>query len=326
MPSLPRLFLLLLSTTVALARLDGHASPGCHEATIAWLRVEARSEDPEIRRSAQHLLRAHGYEVLDTVPPPVPSINRQSRRAKETSDGAAALLQSDREKRGGRLLVAQVAGWGGRRHRPSHNTAAPDGVGGLHTAHRARGGAAAAERQRRPRAGGAGADNEDAEALLAAFEVAESDRGAWAAALTGWSDGADDPCGWEGIGCNATTGRVDTVDFSAVEARGQLRFTLGPAVGRLDALRIMDLAHTQLHGSLLEEVTTLRRLKYLNVRSTSLSGTLPSTVGDLSALQQLDVRSTSLSGTLPSTVGNLSALQVLDVRYTSLSARRRAKV
>eukprot|EP01047_Picozoa_sp_COSAG01_P074813 COSAG01_NODE_12618_length_1709_cov_3.080074_1_plen_485_part_01 len=166
-----------------------------------------------------------------------------------------------------------------------------------------------------------GGSSGDAAALLAAFEVEESDRGAWAAALTGWrtAAAADDPCGWEGVSCNATTGRVDKVDFSKVEAKGQLRFTLGPAVGRLDALRYMDLADTQLHGSLVEEVTTLRRLELLDVAATSLSGTLPPTVGNLSAVQRLSAHSTSLSGTLPPMVGNLAALHILYMFSTSLS-------
>jgi hypothetical protein len=61
--------LLLLSATVIHARLD-IAGPGCHDATIAWLRVQAVSDDPETRRSARHLLRKHGYEVLDDARPP----------------------------------------------------------------------------------------------------------------------------------------------------------------------------------------------------------------------------------------------------------------
>jgi hypothetical protein len=61
--------LLLLSATVIHARLD-IAGPGCHDATIAWLRVQAMSDDPETRRSARHLLRKHGYEVPDDARPP----------------------------------------------------------------------------------------------------------------------------------------------------------------------------------------------------------------------------------------------------------------
>eukprot|EP01049_Picozoa_sp_SAG25_P001483 SAG25_NODE_66_length_17563_cov_34.737918_15_plen_499_part_00 len=66
---LSRGFVLLLSATVIHARLD-IAGPGCHDATVAWLRVQARSDDPETRRSARHLLRKHGYEILDDARPP----------------------------------------------------------------------------------------------------------------------------------------------------------------------------------------------------------------------------------------------------------------
>ncbi|MEC7233327.1 MAG: hypothetical protein VXW31_10320 [Planctomycetota bacterium] len=55
--------------TVIRARLD-LANPGCHDATIAWLRVQAMSDDPETRRSARYLLRKHGYEILDDARPP----------------------------------------------------------------------------------------------------------------------------------------------------------------------------------------------------------------------------------------------------------------
>eukprot|EP01047_Picozoa_sp_COSAG01_P024724 COSAG01_NODE_1537_length_9986_cov_28.165672_10_plen_270_part_00 len=61
--------MLLLSATAIRARLD-IANPGCHDATIAWLRVQAVSDDPETRRSARHLLRKHGYEVPDDARPP----------------------------------------------------------------------------------------------------------------------------------------------------------------------------------------------------------------------------------------------------------------
>ena len=61
--------LLLLSATVIHARLD-IANPGCHDATIAWLRVQAVSDEPETRRSARYLLRKHGYEIPDDARPP----------------------------------------------------------------------------------------------------------------------------------------------------------------------------------------------------------------------------------------------------------------
>ena len=66
---LSRGFVLLLSATVIHARLD-IAGPGCHDATIAWLRVQAMSDDPETRRSARYLLRKHGYEIPDDARPP----------------------------------------------------------------------------------------------------------------------------------------------------------------------------------------------------------------------------------------------------------------
>eukprot|EP01047_Picozoa_sp_COSAG01_P073156 COSAG01_NODE_11838_length_1849_cov_1.926857_1_plen_270_part_00 len=75
-----RLLLLLSITTVVHARLDGHPSPGCHDATIAWLRVQARSDDLEVRRSARHLLQAHGYDVFDgtALLPAVSSLKEHS--------------------------------------------------------------------------------------------------------------------------------------------------------------------------------------------------------------------------------------------------------
>jgi hypothetical protein len=74
MLGLSRALVLLLSSTLVGARMDaGHPSPGCHDATIAWLRLQARSDDPETRRSARYLLRVHGYTVLgDAVPAPIP--------------------------------------------------------------------------------------------------------------------------------------------------------------------------------------------------------------------------------------------------------------
>eukprot|EP01047_Picozoa_sp_COSAG01_P095826 COSAG01_NODE_26452_length_712_cov_2.271987_1_plen_97_part_01 len=89
------LLLLLMSTTVVRAQLGGHAIPGCHDATIAWLRVQARSDDREIRRSARYLLQAYGYDVIDARP--LPAQLREEDAPRPTSvrrRGAAPLLQA----------------------------------------------------------------------------------------------------------------------------------------------------------------------------------------------------------------------------------------
>jgi hypothetical protein len=177
---------------------------------------------------------------------------------------------------------------------------------------------ATTSRAQREKAHGVGGIHNDAATLLAAFEVATPDQGTWAAALTGWASAADDPREWSGVHCNPA-GRVYRVDFSRLERKSQLRFALGPAVGRLDALKLLDISDTQLYGSLVEELTTLHQLDTLYVSSTSVSGTLPHTLGSLSKLRYLYVSSTSLSGTLPQTTGNLTQLQYLGLFKTFLS-------
>jgi hypothetical protein len=94
------LVLLLSAVTVIRARLD-IANPGCHDATIAWLRVQAVSDDPETRRSARHLLRKHGYEIPDDARPPPrrrdPLPPRpQSRRREDLPPGPSRRLQGGR--------------------------------------------------------------------------------------------------------------------------------------------------------------------------------------------------------------------------------------
>eukprot|EP01046_Picozoa_sp_COSAG06_P064157 COSAG06_NODE_15203_length_1090_cov_1.235116_1_plen_260_part_01 len=76
----------------------------------------------------------------------------------------------------------------------------------------------------------------DKAALLAVSRVDPAGRAAWDQ-LRGW-DAAGDVCGWEGVSCDGLGRRVVTVRLSG---RTDLRFTLGPALGNLMALRNLRL-------------------------------------------------------------------------------------
>jgi hypothetical protein len=209
------LLLLLMSTTVR-AQLDGHAIPGCHDATIAWLRVQARSDDPEIRRSARHLLQAYGYGVLDARPlpaqlqeedaPPPTSVRRR--------EAAPLLLAPPSLRRRGNAPLPPPTSV-----RYGKDTPLPPRITRRLQADRA---------------------VNDGPALRAAFRPVVGTQEQWLHAL-GWPTGANaNPCGgshWSGCSCDN-----DRVTSVKPVAKTLPSYTLQPAVGRLTQLQSLCVA------------------------------------------------------------------------------------
>ncbi|EER94664.1 polygalacturonase inhibitor [Sorghum bicolor] len=144
------------------------------------------------------------------------------------------------------------------------------------------------------RSGGALCDKSDKAALLAVKSALGNPP-----ALSGWNSTVA-CCSWEGISCNATTGRVTELTVFALN----LSAPVPAAIANLTALQSVNLAYNQLYGSIPAFLgpRALPDLTFLRLDGNRLTGAIPptATVFDLSLVGNL------LTGPLPATFGGAS--------------------
>ena len=121
-------------------------------------------------------------------------------------------------------------------------------------------------------------------------------------------------CKWHGIGCYG--GVVTSVDLGGNGVQG----TLPTELGRLSALRVLNIDDSRLSGSMpatfWTRMTGLQTI--LLAGNPQLSGTMPQ-LGSLVSLTELDTSRTALSGTLGADIGSLRVLQRLQTDHTAIS-------
>ncbi|OEL15644.1 Polygalacturonase inhibitor 2 [Dichanthelium oligosanthes] len=116
-------------------------------------------------------------------------------------------------------------------------------------------------------------------------------------ALSGWNSTVA-CCSWDGISCNATTGRVTELTVFALN----ISAPIPAAIANLTKLQIINFAYNQLYGSIPAFLGphALPDLTFLRLDGNRLTGTIPPTVTvfDLSLVGNL------LTGPLPATFGH----------------------
>jgi Leucine-rich repeat (LRR) protein len=144
------------------------------------------------------------------------------------------------------------------------------------------------------RSDGALCDKSDKAALLAVKSALGNPP-----ALSGWNSTVA-CCSWEGISCNATTGRVTDLTVFALN----ISAPVPAAIANLTALQTINFAYNQLYGSIPAFLGphALPDLTFLRLDGNRLSGAIPptATVFDLSLVGNL------LTGPLPATFGGAS--------------------
>lgn len=144
------------------------------------------------------------------------------------------------------------------------------------------------------RSDGALCDKSDKAALLAVKSALGNPP-----ALSGWNSTVA-CCSWEGISCNATTGRVTDLTVFALN----ISVPVPAAIANLTALQTINFAYNQLYGSIPAFLGphALPDLTFLRLDGNRLSGAIPptATVFDLSLVGNL------LTGPLPATFGGAS--------------------
>ncbi|XP_045829499.1 probable LRR receptor-like serine/threonine-protein kinase At3g47570 isoform X3 [Trifolium pratense] len=138
-------------------------------------------------------------------------------------------------------------------------------------------------------------------------------------------------CEWQGITCGRRHMRVVALHLENQTLGG----TLGPSVGNLTFLRMLQLTNVNLYGEIPSQVGRLKRLQVLNLninnlhgevpmeltnctnikaillRSNRLSGRIPTWFDSMMQLTLLNLAANNLVGTIPPSVGNVSSLQKL---------------
>ncbi|KAG8098358.1 hypothetical protein GUJ93_ZPchr0013g36776 [Zizania palustris] len=200
-----------------------------------------------------------------------------------------------------------------------------------------------------------GADDGDADALLAAKAAMSDPTGALAA----WGNGtAGSHCTWAGVTCSSR-GMVVGLDVSGMNLsgalptelsrlRGLLRLSVGAnafsgpipaslgrlqflthlnlsnnafngsfpaALARLRGIRVLDLYNNNLTSPLPMEIVQMTQLRHLHLGGNFFSGEIPPEYGRWGRIQYLAVSGNELSGKIPPELGNLTSLRELYIGY-----------
>nr|DAD27622.1 TPA_asm: hypothetical protein HUJ06_029090 [Nelumbo nucifera] len=158
-----------------------------------------------------------------------------------------------------------------------------------------------------------------------------------------WNSSVSTPCEWKGIRCDGLDRNVISLNMSGLGISG----SLGPEIGLLRSLKVIDLNNNNFSGlipaelsncSLLEHldlsengftgevlrnIVNLRNLRYLSLYGNFLSGEIPESIGNCTKLQELYLTENQFVGALPDSLNNLKLLEYLDISSNSLEGRIR---
>lgn len=152
--------------------------------------------------------------------------------------------------------------------------------------------------------------------------------------LSSWNDDDYTPCNWEGVKCDSSNNRVNSLvldgfSLSGHIDRGLLRlqylqilslsgnnFTgfINPDLPKLGSLEAVDFSDNNLQGSVPEEFfQQCGSLKNVNFAKNNLTGNVPDSLSSCSSLTNVNFSSNQMYGKLPSGVWFLRGLQSFDV-------------
>ncbi|KAK2430960.1 putative LRR receptor serine/threonine-protein kinase [Trifolium repens] len=145
-------------------------------------------------------------------------------------------------------------------------------------------------------------------------------------------------CEWEGVTCGRRHMRVSALHLNNQPLGG----TLGPSLGNLTFLRVLNLTKINLHGEIPKQIGRLKRLQFLNLSNNKLQGEIPielsnctnikvihlafnqltggvsSWFGSMMQLTRIALGANNLVGTIPSSLGNVSSLTTLSLAQNHL--------
>eukprot|EP00903_Cladosiphon_okamuranus_P012257 g11495.t1 len=123
----------------------------------------------------------------------------------------------------------------------------------------------------------------------------------------GWEENAADLGSWYGVTTDED-GRVEKLELQGDYLN--LRFegnnvsgAIPPQLGRLKALKKLDLTGNTLFGDIPRELGELGALEHLMMPHNQLSGSIPPELGKLTALERLSLAGNYLYGKIPAELG-----------------------
>jgi Leucine-rich repeat (LRR) protein len=117
----------------------------------------------------------------------------------------------------------------------------------------------------------------------------------------------------ESIAANCTEVFGININHSGLKINGGI-----PSFG-LEKLTTLDVAKTELGGSIPDEISRLWRLQQFRADFNALTGTIPASLGEMKSLTELSLSNNYLSGTLPSTLESCTNLAQVKLEINSLS-------
>ncbi|KAF2565791.1 hypothetical protein F2Q68_00027257 [Brassica cretica] len=130
-----------------------------------------------------------------------------------------------------------------------------------------------------------------------------------------WKNNTD-CCYWDGITCDAKTGKVIELNLTSSCLYGRFHSN---TLQNLGFLIVLDLSFNELYGQILPSVAKLSHLTSFDISNNKFSGQIPYSIGNLSRLAALDISGNNFVGEIPSTFGRLNQLTYLRVGSNKLS-------
>ncbi|TVU05676.1 hypothetical protein EJB05_48849 [Eragrostis curvula] len=129
-----------------------------------------------------------------------------------------------------------------------------------------------------------------------------------------WNASDSTPCKWNGVLCNNRS-NVISLNLSSSEVSG----SLGPEIGLLKYLNVLDLSINNISGSIPPEFGNCSRLDYLDLSQNVLSGEIQASLGNLKKMTYISLSFNYLSGAIPEELFKNQFLVEVYLHYNQLS-------
>jgi Leucine-rich repeat (LRR) protein len=133
--------------------------------------------------------------------------------------------------------------------------------------------------------------------------------------LESWNASDVSPCNWEGVVCSGSDGRVTSLLLFNAGLYG----SISPSLGKLQALKYLNLSANSLTGEIPVELASISSLETLDLSSNKLTGLIPPELGNFINLVYLNLAQNKLTGPLPAELGYLTYLTELHLHNNKLN-------
>jgi Leucine-rich repeat (LRR) protein len=122
-----------------------------------------------------------------------------------------------------------------------------------------------------------------------------------------WNASDVSPCNWEGVVCSGSDGLVSSLLLFNAGLYG----SISPSLGKLQALKYLNLSANNLTGEIPVDLASCTKLTTRALGNNMLEGSIPAAIGKLQALQNLDLSTNKLAGEIPGELASCTKLTTL---------------